>query len=100
MPFVRVQPDDLAQVTAVANIEEAARQVDDPDAFPTIPEILAGQMRYGWDLEPADHYFYIPEDASDPVGVLVLDMPPATTCIWFGPRSSYIRIIAAVAMAR
>jgi len=75
MPFVRVQPDDMAQVTAVANIEEAARQVDDPDAFPTIPEILAGQMRYGWDLEPADHYLYVPEDASDPVGVLVLDMP-------------------------
>ena len=36
MPFVRVQPDDMSQVTAVADIQEAARQVDDPDAFPPI----------------------------------------------------------------
>jgi GNAT superfamily N-acetyltransferase len=75
MPFVRVHPDDMAQVTAVANIEEAARQVDDPDAFPAVPEMLAGQMRYGWDLEPEDHYLYIPEEAAVPVGVLVLDIP-------------------------
>ena len=75
MPFVRVDPDDLAQVTAVACIEEAAREVDDPDAFPVIPEMLAGQMRYGWDLEPAEHYLYIPEDAAGPVGVLAVDMP-------------------------
>jgi GNAT superfamily N-acetyltransferase len=75
MPFVRVQPDDLRQVTAVADIEEAARKVDDPDAFPPIPEMLAGQMRYGWDLEPEDHYLYIPDGTSDPAGVLVLDMP-------------------------
>ena len=75
MPFVRVQPDDMAQVTAVANIGEAARQVDDPDAFPIIPEMLAGQMRYGWDLDPEEHYLYTPEDAAGPVAVLVLDMP-------------------------
>jgi GNAT superfamily N-acetyltransferase len=75
MPFVRVQPDDMARVTEVANIAEAARQVDDPEAFPTVPEMLAGQMRYGWDLEPEDHYLYIPEEAAEPVGVLVLDMP-------------------------
>jgi len=60
MPFVRVQPDDMAQVTVVADIQEAARQVDDPQAFPTIPELLAAWMRYGWDLEPAEHYLYIP----------------------------------------
>jgi GNAT superfamily N-acetyltransferase len=75
MDFVRVKPDDMTQVTAVAGIEEAARVVDDPDAFPAIAKMLAGQMRYGWDLEPPEHYLYIPEGASDPVGVLVLDMP-------------------------
>jgi GNAT superfamily N-acetyltransferase len=37
--------------------------------------MLAGQMRYGWDLEPPEHYLYIPEGTSDPAGVLVLDMP-------------------------
>ena len=56
MPFVRVDPDDLAQVTAVACIEEAAREVDDPDAFPVIPEMLAGQMRYGWDQSTISTY--------------------------------------------
>jgi GNAT superfamily N-acetyltransferase len=75
MPFVRVDPDDLAQVTAVARIEEAARQVDDPDAFPGIPEMLAAEMRYGWDLEPAEHYLYVPDAATDPVGVLAVDLP-------------------------
>jgi GNAT superfamily N-acetyltransferase len=75
MPLVRVDPDDLAQVTAVARIEEAARQVDDPDAFPVIPEMLAAEMRYGWDLEPAEHYLYAPDAAGDPVGVLAVDLP-------------------------
>jgi GNAT superfamily N-acetyltransferase len=75
MPFVRVQPDDMSQVNAVAGIEEAARQVNDPDAFPPMAEMLAGHIRYGWDLEPEEHYLYLPEEAADPVGVLVLDMP-------------------------
>jgi GNAT superfamily N-acetyltransferase len=75
MPFVRVNPDDLSQVTAVADVQEAARKVDDPDAFPPIPEMLAGQMRYGWDLDPEENYLYTPDRTSDPVGVLVLDMP-------------------------
>jgi GNAT superfamily N-acetyltransferase len=75
MPLVRVRPDDMSLVSAVADIEEAARQVDDPDAFPVIPEMLAGQLRYGWDLEPEEHFLYVPEDATDPVGVLALEMP-------------------------
>ena len=75
MPFERVKPDDMAQVTAVAMIEEAARRVDDPDDFPPIPEILAGDLRYGWDLEPEERYLYTPADAADPVGALALDMP-------------------------
>ena len=75
VPFVRVQPDDMAQVTAIANIEEAARQVDDPDDFPPIPEMLAGDLRYGWDLEPGECYLYAPGNAAEPVGVLALDLP-------------------------
>ena len=75
MPFVRVKPDDMAQVTAVADIQEAARQVDDPDAFPMVPELLADWIRYGWDLEPAEHYLYAPDDGTEPVGVLAVDLP-------------------------
>jgi GNAT superfamily N-acetyltransferase len=75
VPFVRAKPDDMTQVTAVARIEEAARQVDDPESFPLIPEMLAGQMRYGWDLDAPEHYLYTPKDASDPVGALAVDLP-------------------------
>jgi GNAT superfamily N-acetyltransferase len=75
MPFVRVDPDDITQVTAVASIEEAARQVDDPEAFPIIPEMLADDLRYGWDLDPGECYLYAPSEAADPVGVLALDIP-------------------------
>ena len=75
MPFVRVDPDDLAQVAAVAGIQEAARQVDDPEEFPPIAEMLAAYIRYGWDLDPEEHFLYMPEGATDPVGVLVVDLP-------------------------
>jgi GNAT superfamily N-acetyltransferase len=75
MPFVRVQPDDLPRVAVVADIQEAARQIDDPDSFPVIAEMLAGDLRYGWDLEPAEHYLYIPDDATEAVGVLAVDLP-------------------------
>jgi GNAT superfamily N-acetyltransferase len=75
MPFVRVDPDDMTQVTAVACIEEAARQIDDSEAFLIIPEMLADDLRYGWDLDPAECYLYAPSEAADPVGVLALDMP-------------------------
>src|SRR6185312_3819276 len=75
MPFVRVQPDDLPRVAVVADIQEAARQIDDPDSFPVIAEMLAGDLRYGWDLEPAEHYLYIPDDATEAVGVLALALP-------------------------
>jgi GNAT superfamily N-acetyltransferase len=75
MPFVRVEPDDMARVTVIACIQEAARQVDDPDAFPVIPEMLAGKMRYGWDLDPEEVYLYTSEDATEPLGVLIVDLP-------------------------
>ena len=75
MPFVRVPPGDTTQVTVLADIQEAARQVDDPDSFPVIAEMLAGDLRYGWDLEPAEHYLYIPDGATEAVGVLAVDLP-------------------------
>jgi len=75
VPFVRVEPSDMALVTVVARIQEAARQIDVTDAYPLIPEMLAADLRYGWDLEPAEHYLYTPDDAVEPVGVLAVDLP-------------------------
>jgi GNAT superfamily N-acetyltransferase len=75
VPFIRIEPDDMAQVTMIARIAEAARQTDDPDAYPVIAEMLAAEMRYGWDLEPTEHYLYTPDNAAEPVGVLAADLP-------------------------
>ena len=75
MPLLRVQPDDLDQVAAVAGILEAARQVDDPDAHPTLVAELASEMRYGWDLQPDEHFLYIPDGAGSPVATLAIDLP-------------------------
>jgi GNAT superfamily N-acetyltransferase len=75
MAFVRVSPDDQSLVTQVAHLLEAARLVDDPDAFPVSASMLAGQMRYGWDLEPSEHYLYVPDGSDEAIGVLELEMP-------------------------
>ena len=44
------------------------------------------QMRYGWDLEPAEHYLYVPDGRTDPVGMLVLEMPTRDNLhlVWVG----------------
>lgn len=75
MSTVRVQPDDVDRVRAVAELWNAARVVDDPDAFPAIPEMLAGQLRYGWDLEPGECYLYYPDGSGEAIGVLELELP-------------------------
>ena len=75
MPLVRVQPDDLDQIAAVAGILQAARLVDDPDAYPPLVEELASEMRYGWDLQPDEHFLYVPEGTDSPVATLTTDLP-------------------------
>jgi GNAT superfamily N-acetyltransferase len=75
VPLLRVQPDDLHQVTGVAGILEAARPVDDPEAYPTVVEELASEMRYGWDLQPDQHFLYLPPGADAPVATLAIDLP-------------------------
>jgi GNAT superfamily N-acetyltransferase len=75
MPLLRVQPDDLDQVATVAGILEAARLVDDPDATPMVVEELVSEMRYGWDLQPDEHFLYIPDGAGLPVATLAIDLP-------------------------
>ncbi len=86
MAFVRVSPDDPSQVGQVADLFEAARLVDDPEAFPTVPAILAGQMRYGWDLEPDEYYLYVPDDTDQAIGVLELAIPTRDNrhLVWAG----------------
>jgi len=75
MPLVRVKPDDLGQVAAVVDILNAARRVDDPEALPQLVELLAGELAYGWDLEPPEQFLYTPDAADDPVATLAIDLP-------------------------
>ncbi len=75
MSYVRVHPQDPELVGAAAAISEAARLRDDPEGFPSSPELTALQLTYGWDLDPEESYLYTPEGADAPVGVLSLDLP-------------------------
>jgi GNAT superfamily N-acetyltransferase len=75
MPLLRVSPDDLDQVAAVAGILDAARRVDDPEAHPPVVAELASEMRYGWDLQPEEHFLYVAHGADSPVGTLAIELP-------------------------
>ena len=67
MALARVKPDDLDQVAAVVDILNAARSVDDPESWPDLVELVAGELAYGWDLEPPEQFLYTPDGAELPV---------------------------------
>lgn len=73
--FIRVLHDDVDRIAALTTLLNAARQQDDPEDFPAVGELLAGDLRYGWDLEPGQRYLYQPEGADEPVGALYIDWP-------------------------
>jgi GNAT superfamily N-acetyltransferase len=75
MPLLPVSPDDPAQVAALVEIHNAAQRVDDPEAFDWLPEAAASELRYGWDLQPEEHFLYVPEGADAPVAALAVDLP-------------------------
>ncbi|HWI00065.1 MAG TPA: GNAT family N-acetyltransferase [Propionibacteriaceae bacterium] len=75
MPFVRVEPGDREAIQSITDIINAARPVDDPDSFPAIAELVAADVEFGWDMNPASHFLYTPSDGDAPVGMLVLEMP-------------------------
>jgi GNAT superfamily N-acetyltransferase len=75
VPLQRVSPDDTAAVAALVAIHNAARRVDDPEGFDWLPAVAADELRYGWDLQPEEHFLYRPEGANEPVAALAVDMP-------------------------
>jgi GNAT superfamily N-acetyltransferase len=40
-----------------------------------VVEELASEMRYGWDLQPDQHFLYLPAGADAPVATLAIDLP-------------------------
>lgn len=75
MPFVRIEADDRAAVKTLTDFYNTAQPIDDPDAPPAVPSIVAGDLEYGWDLEPDESYFYYADSEESPIGVLSLQMP-------------------------
>jgi RimJ/RimL family protein N-acetyltransferase len=75
VPFIRVTADDAGLVDQAVQILNRARRQDDPDRLEFIPERVAANLRYGWDLEPADMYLYHPEGADSAVGVVEIEAP-------------------------
>jgi RimJ/RimL family protein N-acetyltransferase len=74
MRLVRVDPHDLAAVTASVELLNAAQRVDDPDDHPGIPALAARWLEFGWDLDPETRYLYVDPDGQ-PVAVLEVDLP-------------------------
>ena len=70
-----VDPDDADQVAALVELSNAAAAVDDPDPWPVQPEILVGDLRYGYDLHPRDYYLARADAGSQPVALVTIEMP-------------------------
>ncbi len=75
MAFVRVRHTDLDLVEVYVDLVNAAQRVDDPDGWPAHPGARVGDIEFGYDLHPDEYYLYVPDGETDPVGVLIVDMP-------------------------
>jgi GNAT superfamily N-acetyltransferase len=75
VPLQPVSPDDPASVAALVEIHNAAQRIDDPEGFEWLPGAAADDLRYGWDLQPQEHFLYRPDGVEQPVAALAVDMP-------------------------
>lgn len=72
--LVRVDPHDLTLVGTSVDLLNAAQRVDDPTEDPSIPELTARWLEFGWDLDPQTQYLCL-DPAGTPVAVLEVDLP-------------------------
>ncbi|BAK36417.1 hypothetical protein MLP_34030 [Microlunatus phosphovorus NM-1] len=72
---VRVDPQDRTAVTASVDLLNAAQRIDDPGDHPAIPELVAGWLEFGWDLEPDERYLAYAAHCDEPVGILDVALP-------------------------
>ena len=56
--------DDVDQVQELTDLLEACRQVDAPFQPAQSAEMVAGRLRYGWDLEPDINYIAYDDGAA------------------------------------
>jgi GNAT superfamily N-acetyltransferase len=75
MRLVRVDPRDRAAVAVSVDLTNIAQRVDDPDGRPSIPELIAGWLEFGWDLEPDERYLCYSGDGDEPVAVFEVGLP-------------------------
>ena len=75
MPFLPVSAEDTDGVTALVELLETARVVDDPQERPVTAEVYGPYLRFGYDLHPPEHLLFVSEGESHPVGMLALELP-------------------------
>ena len=75
MRLVRVDPHDAAAVAASVELLNTAQRVDDPGERPSLPELAARWLEFGWDLEPDERYLYLPAGSDEPVAVFEVQLP-------------------------
>lgn len=75
MRLVRIDPGDPAAVNASVELLNAAQRIDDPDGHPSITELAARWLEFGWDLEPDERYLYLAAGRDEPVAVLDVQLP-------------------------
>jgi GNAT superfamily N-acetyltransferase len=56
MDIVELSPDDPTHVEGSTALQNAVREAEAPWLLPSVPEVVEGYMRHGWDLEPARHF--------------------------------------------
>ena len=74
MPLLRVQPDDLDQSQPLPASWKPRGLVDDRTPIRRSCRAGVGDP-YGWDLQPDEHFLYLPEGARSPVATLAIDLP-------------------------
>ncbi len=79
-------PDDSERVAQLVDLYNAAQVIDDPTSPPALEQLTSRDLRYGWDLEPAKSYFYTPDGADGPVGVMNLGVSERDNLqlVWVG----------------
>ncbi|MET0695462.1 MAG: GNAT family N-acetyltransferase, partial [Propionibacteriaceae bacterium] len=75
MSYVRVGPDDADLISVLADLQNRANAIDDPDGHPVVEAQVSGNLRYGWDLDPGETYLYRPDGFDTAIGVLDVHLP-------------------------
>lgn len=79
-----LSPDDTERVAAAVEVENATIAADSPWVHPDSVERLQARLRYGWDLEPAQHFTAAVDDQVVAVGYVHTPQHDNLDLAWMG----------------